>query len=194
MSVGLLQEVSQFTSGGFIPSRLHLEMDGVKVRFPLSPALDRHQTGGFQFGDQLGDTRPGHAHVLRQPVLSRKTGIVVPGVAQKHGVGDLGANGDIRVFQDEIRDLGKTVLQHGIDRVQLQILLLEDFPDGFHVWYDYLTSKGQSPNVDNPASLPLIFKTFMDQNQHNQSEMFRRLPKSSATCGTVPKPSASDSE
>ena len=93
-------------------------MDGVKVGLSLSPALDCHHAGSFQFGDQLGHARTCHAHILRQPILPRKAGIIVPGVAQKHRIGDFCANRDFRVFQNEIRDLGKASLQHGIEAVQ----------------------------------------------------------------------------
>jgi len=128
--------------GVLIPSRLHLKMDGVNVGSSLSPALNAYQAGLFQFPHKLGHARPAHAHVLGQPILSRKARIIVPRVAQKHGIGHFGAQRQLGVFQDEIRDLGKASLQHGIDRVQLQILLLEDFPDCFHVWYDYSTRPG----------------------------------------------------
>ena len=108
-------------------------MDHVKIGLSLPSALYSNQTGFVQFGDQLGHTHTGHAHVIRQPLLAGKTGVIVPGVAQEHGVGHLRAHGDVGVFEDEIRNLGKAVLQHRIDRVQLQILLLEQFPDFFDV-------------------------------------------------------------
>jgi hypothetical protein len=41
--------------------------------------------------------------------------------------------------------LCKAALQHGIVRVQLQILFFEDFPDCFHVWYDYPMSEAETP-------------------------------------------------
>jgi hypothetical protein len=89
----------------------------------------------------------------------------VPGIAQKHGVGDFRANGDIWVFQNEIRDLGKTVLQHGIDRVQLQILLLDDFPYFPHMWKNYPTDERISPNVDNPV-FDILIGVFRDMAGH----------------------------
>ena len=108
-------------------------MDGVKVGFPLPPPFNSDQAGAFQFPHKFGHAGAAHAHVLRQPILARKTGIIVPGIAQKHGVGDLGTNGEVGVFEDEIGDLGKTTTQHGIVRVQFEVLLLDHFPDGFHL-------------------------------------------------------------
>ena len=160
-------------------------MDGVKVRFSLSPALDGHQTGLLQSGDQLGDTRPGHAHVLRQPVLPRKTRIVVPGVAQKHGVSDFCAHGNVRVFQDEIRDLGKAALQHGISRVQLQILLFEDFPDCFNVWYDYST-RPENPSVDKLDSPRNFHGTKPAKQDRKYSAAFRKFRKRAERFRRIP--------
>ena len=107
----------------------HLEVDGVKVGFALSPALDADQASRFEFRDQLRHAHSAHAHVLGQSILPGKAGVIVPGVAEEHRVGNFGSDGKVRVFEDEIGDLGKTVPQHGIDRVQLQILFLEDFPN-----------------------------------------------------------------
>jgi len=118
---------------GVIPKGLNLRMNDVKVGFPLPPTLDRHHARPLQFSDQLGHPHPAHAHVLGQSVLARKTKIVMPRVAQEHGVRDLGSHGNFWVFQNEIGDLGKARLQHGILRVQLQVLLLKDFPDWLHL-------------------------------------------------------------
>ena len=94
-------------------------MNLVNICFALAPTLDGYQPRLFQFSDQLGDARPGQAHVIRQPVLPRKARIIMPGVAQEHGVGDFGTHRQACIFQNEIRDLGEAPLQHGIDRVQL---------------------------------------------------------------------------
>ena len=114
-------------------------MNGVDVGFALPSALDADQSGAFKFADKLGHAGPAHAHVNRQPILAGKTRIVVPRIAQKHGVSHFRTGRQIGIFQNEIWNLGEASLQHGIDRVQLQILLLEDFPDVFHVCYNYST-------------------------------------------------------
>ena len=110
-----------------------LKMDRVKVGFALSTTLNADQSSPLQLGDQLGDTGPGHAHVRRQPFLTWKTGLIVPGVAEEHGIGNFGADGQFGVFEDEIGDLGKAAAQDRIIRVQLQVLLLEDFSYSFHL-------------------------------------------------------------
>ena len=60
------------------------------------------------------------------------------------------------------------------------------------MWYDYLTSKGQSPNVDNLPSLLVNFYNFMEQDQKNHpenvqhsSEKFGNVRNSSESFGTV---------
>lgn len=107
-------------------------MDGIEVGFPLSPALDRDQVDTLQFGDQLCDPRTGHAHILRESILAREAGIVVPGVAQKHGVNHLGANRQSAVAQYEIGHLRKTLPDHGIGGIQQNIALLDDLANGLH--------------------------------------------------------------
>ena len=94
-----------------------LEVDGVKIGFTLTPATDGDQTGGLQFRDQLGHPDTRQAHVTGQPVLTGKTTVVMPGVAQEHGIGDLGPDGNFRIAEDEVGHLGEPVLQHGIGRV-----------------------------------------------------------------------------
>jgi hypothetical protein len=49
--------------------------------------------------------------------------------------------------------LSKTPQQHGIGRVELQVFLLDDFPDGFHVWYDYSTETKRRPLWKNHVVL-----------------------------------------
>ena len=109
-------------------------MNGVEIRLALAASFNRHQFGPLQFPDEFGHARPAHAHVLRQTILARKTRIIVPGIAQKHGIRDLRADGQIRVFEDEIGHLRKATAEDWILRGQMQVMLLEDFPDLFHVW------------------------------------------------------------
>jgi hypothetical protein len=115
-------------------------MNGINIGFAQSPALNSNESRFFQFTDEFGNTGSAHSHVFGQPLLPWKAGIIVPGVAQEHGVGHLGANGQIGVLENEIRDLGEAAPQHRIIGVELQVLLLDDFPYCLHVWYDYLTS------------------------------------------------------
>ena len=119
-------------SSGAIPSGLDLKMNGVDVGLALPPTLDGDQAGFFQFRDQLRHPHPAHAHVFGQSVLTRKAGIIVPGVAQKQGIRDLGADGKIRLLQNEVRNLGKATPQNGIVRVELDGSFLEHFSDGPH--------------------------------------------------------------
>jgi hypothetical protein len=63
-------------------------MDGVDIGFPLPPALNTDQAGALKLTDKLGHARTAHAHIHRQPILTGKTGIIVPRITQKHGVGN----------------------------------------------------------------------------------------------------------
>ncbi len=95
--------------------------------------------------------------------------------------------------------------RHRIKCVQGDVLLLDDFPDWLHAWYDYRISTRDSLG-DNRA-FPST-KRFMDQNHQNSSgtvpnnsegfgslpngsESFRSVPHNSETFGTAPKGSES---
>lgn len=94
-------------------------MDGVKVGLALAAPLDADQTDAVQFRDQLRDAHTAHAHVLGQPVLAGKARIIMPGVAQEHGIRDLGPHRKVRVFEDEIGHLREATPDNRIVRVQL---------------------------------------------------------------------------
>ena len=108
-------------------------MNRVKIGFSLAAALNRDTPGAFQFADEFSHTRPAHAHVLGQAILTGKTGLIVPSVAQEHGVNDSCAERKIWVFQNEIRNLGEALRSDWIKRIQRNVLLLYDFPHRFHV-------------------------------------------------------------
>ena len=111
---------------------LHPEMDDVEIRFAEAPALDGDEPGLAQFRDELVYAGAAHAHVLREPFLSRKAVIVRPGVAEEHGIGNFGPQGQRRVTQDKIGDLGKAFPRNRIKGVQLDVLFLDQFAEGLH--------------------------------------------------------------
>src|SRR5205809_6852454 len=93
----LLLEVSVFSSG----CSSHTELDGVDVGLALAAALDLDQPGLLQLADQLRNARPCHAHVLGKAILTREAEIVVPTVADEHGVDHLSADRQGGHPQDE---------------------------------------------------------------------------------------------
>jgi hypothetical protein len=55
------------------------------------------------------DAAPPGAHVCSQSVLAGETAALLPGIAEEHHVGELGARGDIRHPQEGVGDLGEPV-------------------------------------------------------------------------------------
>ena len=108
-------------------------MDGVKVGLALAAPLDADQADPIQFRGQLGNAHPAHAHVLGQTVLAGKARIIVPGVAQEHSISHLGSHREVRVFEDKIWHLREAAPNDQVVGVQLQVLLLDDFPNLFHL-------------------------------------------------------------
>ncbi len=67
-----------------------MEVNGVNVGLSLSPALNGDKARLFQFTNEFRDARTAHPHVFGQPFLAGKAPFIVPGVAQEHGISDLG--------------------------------------------------------------------------------------------------------
>ena len=93
---------------------LHLVVDGIQVGFSLPSPLNGDEPAFLQFGDEFSHSRSTHAHVFGQSLLAWEAVVVVPGVADEHCVHDLAAYRNIGTPQNEIRDLGESVLRNRI--------------------------------------------------------------------------------
>lgn len=108
------------------------ELDFVEVRLALTASDDFHQSGGFERLDEFIDARNAHAHVLGETFLAGKAGIVVPRVAEKHRINDFRSDRQNGIAQNKIRDLGEPATCDRIERVELNVLLLENVPYCLH--------------------------------------------------------------
>src|SRR5262245_50134107 len=94
------------------------EVNGVEVGLALASARDLDEAAGLQLLDEAVDAADAHADRLRERVLAGEAEVVVPGVAQEQSVGGLGLDRDVRVLEDEIRDLSEAVQGNGIRTVE----------------------------------------------------------------------------
>ena len=71
------------------------ELDGVQVGLALTAARDLNELAAFEFLDKFVGARDAHAHVVGKPFLAGKAMVVVPCVAEEHGVDVFGAHREI---------------------------------------------------------------------------------------------------
>src|SRR5207244_503914 len=83
----------------------HYRFDFVQVGLALSASGDLDEVCALQLLDELADARLAHAHVGGEPLLTGEAAVVVPGVMQEHRIGDLRAEAQRAVFENEIWDL-----------------------------------------------------------------------------------------
>ena len=75
------------------------------------------------------DAAIGDAKVLGQPFLTGKAIVVLPRVGEEHGEDHLVAAAELLRFEDEVGDLRKAVLGHGVRALQNDITVFEDVAD-----------------------------------------------------------------
>jgi hypothetical protein len=107
-------------------------MDGVNIGSSLAATLNANKPGLFQLANEFSDARAAHAHVLGKPFLTWEARVVVPGVAEEHGINDLGANRQTTVTKDKIRDLRKASSCDWICGVEQDVVLFDDLANWFH--------------------------------------------------------------
>jgi hypothetical protein len=105
------------------------EMKPVKIGLSKPSLFDLQQLYRFKFLEIRADTAFCGSHVLGEPDLAGKAGVVVPRVFEKHGVGELRANRNIFFCEKEIRDLGKAVARRKIGTDYLNVSLFENVAD-----------------------------------------------------------------
>lgn len=71
------------------------------------------------------------SHVFCQLGLAWKAGVITPRVFEKHGVRELGADRNVLLREDEIRNLSESVARRkiGADNFYVTLFLLEDVAD-----------------------------------------------------------------
>ncbi len=106
-------------------------MYGVEIGLPLPSPANRDEAALTEFGDEVGDARDTQAHIRRQALLSREATVIVPRVREKHRVGQLGSDGEVRVAEQEIGNLRKASGGNRIEGVESNVLL-KDLCDGLH--------------------------------------------------------------
>ena len=106
-------------------------MDSVEIGLSLPSTANRDEAALTEFGDEVGDARDTHAHIRRQALLSWEATVIVPRVREKHRVGQLGSDGEVRVAEKEIGHLRKASGGNRIEGVESNVLL-KDLCDGLH--------------------------------------------------------------
>ena len=97
------------------------EIDRVKIRLPLSPSRDLDQRTTLKFLYEPVDARDAHRNILGETFLAGETKIVVPGVAEEQRVDSLRTDRNVRVAQNEIRNLREAMKRHRVDGVELHV-------------------------------------------------------------------------
>jgi len=83
----------------------------VDVGAPQPAPLDADKVLGDQFFEILDDRAGRHFEVARQQVLAREAILVLPGVAQDEGVGELGPMGESANLEQVVGELGESQAQ-----------------------------------------------------------------------------------
>ena len=104
-------------------------MQPVQVGLAEATLLDFQQLRRLKLLKVGPDAAIRGAHVLGQLDLPRKAGVVVPGVLEQHRIGELGANRDVLLGEDEVRDLGEAVARDRIGPDDLDVAFLENIAD-----------------------------------------------------------------
>jgi hypothetical protein len=102
---------------------LYPEFDRIEICFPLSALSDCDKIRSFQLFDELIYPPDAHTDILGQPRLAGEAFLIVPSVAEKHGVNHLRADAELWVFKNEVGNLGEATLNNRIDSVQLDVFL-----------------------------------------------------------------------
>ena len=96
-------------------------MQAIEVSLAKS-SLGHFQEAGilqlFEVGSHTTLPRP---HVVGELLLAGKAGVVRPGVFQEHGIGELGADAQVLIGEDEVWDLGEAMARDGIGADDLDV-------------------------------------------------------------------------
>src|SRR5208282_725187 len=108
---------------------LNSEVQPVEIGLTKAALLDLQQLGGLKLLEIGADAAVSGAHIFCKLDLAREAGVIVPCVFEKHGVGELGADGDVFLRENEIRDLGEAVARRGISADNFDVALFENIGD-----------------------------------------------------------------
>jgi len=84
-------------------------MQAIQIGFAKSSLLYFQELLTFQFFEVCPDASVGGAHVGGQLDLSGKAGVVLPCVFEQHRIGELGADRDVGIRENEIWNLREAV-------------------------------------------------------------------------------------
>jgi len=109
-------------------------MQAIEVGLAKAPLGHFEEAGILQFFEVGSHTAFPCSHVVRELLLAGKAGVIRPGVFQKHGIGELGADTELLIGEDEVRDLGEAMERDGISTDDLDVAsdLLKPAVDGIH--------------------------------------------------------------
>ncbi len=102
---------------------LYPEFNRIEICFPLSVLGNCNKIRSFQLFDELIYPPNAHTDIFGQPRLAGEAFLIVPSVAEEHGVNHLRANAELWVFENELGDLAEATLNNRINSVQLDVFL-----------------------------------------------------------------------
>ena len=91
----------------------------IDIRLSKSALRDLEKAAGFEFLQIRADATLPRPHIFGQLRLPREAGVVSPGVFQKHGVGELGSDGQLFLGEDEVRHLREAMKGDGISPISM---------------------------------------------------------------------------
>ena len=105
---------------------LNREMQPVQIGLAEATLLDLQQFRRLQLLEVGANATIGRPHVFCERNLSGEASVIAPRVFEQHRISELGADGNIRVRQNEIRDLSEAVTRRKIGTNDFNVALSED--------------------------------------------------------------------
>src|SRR5205807_4567679 len=96
-------------------------MEPVEIRLAETALLDFEDARSLKLLQIGSDAALPCAHILGELQLPRKAGIVAPCVFQQHGIGELGSDRNVFLYEDEIRHLREAMKGDGIGSDDLDV-------------------------------------------------------------------------
>lgn len=106
-----------------LPFLLYANMKIVEVGHSKPALFDLQEFGVLELLEVRANAALTRAHFFGQFLLPRKDSIVGPVVFQQHGVGELGADGEVLVGEDDVGHLREAMPRHRIGTDDLDVSL-----------------------------------------------------------------------
>lgn len=109
--------------------RLNGEMETIEVGLAETPLGDLQKLGRLKLFEIRAHAAIGSPHVVRKFDLSGEACVLVPGIFEEHRIGELSADRDVLLGEDEVRDLGEAMPSDGIGADDFDVALFDEIAD-----------------------------------------------------------------